>query len=345
MWALARSVGRVLTELGRELILAAQEAETERLTPPLGPASARQQEHEAVVAFLLAEAKETPTPARRDGLAAAADAIKAGAHRWRDMRDAGGRVSPDRMAELDAKAKADAKVLADLEELKPLMARLSWVAPEAFTAEERRQVRRYYELKGMPMGPEAERIFDRLDQRDQAEGVGTDIPETAQTVLHWRSGSGQSGRQVLTEAEAKAWSDLRSKAPATVMHFSRVGALLCGEPLWADQGSTDDPSKVNCPVCLTKLDEPDPAQAPSTNGTGPVPLFIDGDEDPEDETVEEEAERECDPLELSGQEAIAREKARALPRIIAVVHATGAEPAAALEAEARRLNEQERRGG
>lgn len=37
-------------------------------------------------------------------------------------------------------------------------------------------------------------------------------------------------------------------------------------------------------------DAPDLGQAPSNLGNGPVPLFIDGDEDPEDEVLAEQAE-------------------------------------------------------
>lgn len=169
MWALARSVGRVLTELGRELILAAQEAEAERLaTPAVG-------ERELVVRWLNQQGRTAPG-VKADTLFAAADAIKQGHH-----------INAD-------------------------------------------------------------------------------------------------------EAWAQQGSEQGAMGPA---------AVPTG---WVEKGPKDD-----------LLDEPDLAQAPTNLGHGPVPLFLDGeDEDLDGETVEEEAERECDPLELSGQEAVAREKARGL---------------------------------
>lgn len=73
MWALGRSVGRVLTELGRELILAAQEQEAESLAPPTVG------EREMVVRWLNRQAGAQPSE-KASVYVAAADAIKAGHH-------------------------------------------------------------------------------------------------------------------------------------------------------------------------------------------------------------------------------------------------------------------------
>lgn len=191
MWTLVRSVGKVLTELGRECILAAQEAEAERLAPPV----VGERERELVVRWLNRQAGAQPLE-KASTYASAADAIKAGAHVEDFERE---RVAmrapypdpaqaptnpghgpvplfldddpeaevffPDVAAVASETERAAEQLLEPLEELAAVeaaWARMAFRAPETWSAEERQTVRRWHELKGKPIRLELEAEAQRL---------------------------------------------------------------------------------------------------------------------------------------------------------------------------------------